>query len=267
MPANVKTETLEVMADCGQLLAVGLLLDVLLFEGTEIIGMVRLAAIAALLIGVLKSQGWLVLLALQASLFFREPQRAEMVFGLVPWLYSLTSLGIVAYTYLGQPFRKRVSKWLVMQAMLALGGAEPTAAQSSQPPSLLPDGLKWVVIQFCAWMTITLIAMLALLRLPISAGARSKWLRSAIENDFTIWPGATLLVLSLLLVIVFREAAWRQMTVAQANLYLRCSFTLDHYRDLNMIVMRRLKNKRVSMSTSAAKQQLVERVAEVPPKS
>lgn len=266
MQSHVKKETLETIADGGQLLAVGLLLDLLLFEGTQVIGLVRLSAMAALLFGVLKSQGWLVLLALQASLFLRAPHRPEMMFGFVPGLYSLTSIGIVAYTYLGQPFRNRVSKWLVLQILIATGGAEPIAVQSIQPQNLRLDGLRLAAIQFGVWMAIIVVAMLALMRLPISAGARSEWLRSAIENDFTIWPGATLLVLSLLLVIVFAEAGWRQMTVAQASLYMRSAFALDHYWDLRMIVLRRLKKKRVLVDASTPKKQLVERVAEVPPK-
>ncbi len=115
-------------------------------------------------------------------------------------------------------------------------------------------------------MVIVLVAMLALLRLPISATARSNWLRNAMENDFTVWPGATLLVLSLLLVIVFMEAGWRQMTGAQASLYMRSSFVLDHYRDLRMIVVRRLKSNAKLVSGRGTRKQLVERVSDVPPK-
>ncbi len=266
MQSPVKTEFFEVIADCGQLLGLGLLLDMLLFEGTQVMGLVRMSAIAALLFAVLNSQGWLVLLALQASLFLREPHRPEMMFGFVPGLYSLTSIGIVAYTYLGQSFRNRVSKWLVMQILIATGGAEPIAVQSSQPQNPRLEGLRLAAIQFGVWMTIIVVAMLALMRLPISAGARSEWLRSAIENDFTIWPGATLLVLSLLLVIVFAEAGWRQMTVAQASLYLRSAIVLDHYWDLRMIVLRRLKKKRALVDANTPKKQLLERVVDVPPK-
>jgi len=244
----------------------GLLLDLLLFEGVEVVGLVRLGVIAAVLVGVLKSHGWLVLLALQVSLFSREPRRTEMMLGLVPWLYGLTSMGLVAYAYLGKPFRNRVSKWIVMQALFALGMEERTASGSSGPQAPSSIWIRFVAIQFLVWMVVTFVAMLALLRLPISATVRSEWLRSAIENDFTVWPGATLLVLTLLLVIVFMEAGWRQMTGAQAKLYMRSSFVIDHYRDLRMIVLRRLKKSKKLASTGVSQKQLVERAVNTPPK-
>ena len=196
----------------------------------------------------------------------REPSRPEMMLGLVPWLYGLTSICLVAYTYLGKPFRNRVSKWMIMQAQLAFGIEERTVSEPSQPLARNANWLPFVAIQIVVWMVITLVAMLALLRLPISATTRSEWLRSAIENDFTVWPGAMLLVLSLLLVIVFVEAGWRQMTRAQAGLYLRSSFVLDHYRDLKLIVVRRLKKNRMLASADIPRKQLVRRVADTPPK-
>jgi hypothetical protein len=256
-----------IIADLAQLFVLGLLLDLLLFEGVEVVGLVRLAVIAALLVAVLKSHGWLVLLALQASLFMREPRRPEMMLGLVPWLYGLTSICLVAYAYLGKPFRNHVSKWLAVQTLFTIGIEERTESEPSQSTGTSTNWIRFLAIQFLVWMVITMVAMLALLRLPISATARSEWLRSAIENNFTVWPGATLLVLALLLVIVFMEAGWRQMTGAQARLYLRSSFILDHYRDLRMIVVRRLKNNKTLARAGVTPKQLVERVANVPPKA
>jgi hypothetical protein len=254
------------VADLAQLLVLGLLLDLLLFEGIEVLGLVRMVVIVAVLVGVLKSHGWLVLFALQASLFMREPSRPEMVLGIVPWLYGLTSICLIAYAYLGRPFRNSVSKWLVTEILLAIGIEERTDSESARSRGSVSNWIRFVAIQFLAWMVIVLVAMLALLRLPISATARSNWLRNAMENENTVWPGATLLVLSLLLVIVFMEAGWRQMTGAQASLYLRSSFVLDHYRDLRMIVVRRLKSNAKLVSGSGTRKQLVERVSDVPPK-
>jgi hypothetical protein len=108
-------------------------------------------------------------------------------------------------------------------------------------------------------MVLIFVSMLALLRLPISSTVRSEWLRSAIEDDFIVWPGATLLVITLLLVIVFREVGWRQMTTAQARLYSRSSLVLDHYRDLRMIVMRQIKKYKKPARPLVPQKQLVER--------
>ena len=239
--SSASREILALVADFAQLLIMGLLLDLLLFEGVEVVGLLRLGVVAAVLIGVLKSHGWLVLLALQVSLLSREPRRTEMMLGLVPWLYGLTSIGLIAYAYLGKPFRNRLSNWMVIQALFAIGIEERTVLGSSGPQAPGPTWIQFIAIQFLVWIVVTFVAMLALLRLPISGTVRSEWLRRAIENDFTVWPGATLLVLTLLLVIVFMEAGWRQMAGAQAKLYMRSWFVLDHYRDLRMFVIRRLK--------------------------
>lgn len=262
----VNSEILELIADAGQILVCGLLLDFLLFEGTEVVGIIRLGATAALLVGVLKSQGWLVLLALQASLFMREPRRPEMMLGLIPLLYGLTSICIIAYAYLGKPFRNRFSRWLVMQVLFALGTGERTVSDPSQSKEPSSNWIQLVAVQFAVWLLITLVAMFTLIRSPISAAVRSEWLRNAIENDFTVWPGATLLVLTLLLVIVFMEAGWRQMSRAQARLYLHSSFVLEHYRDLKMIVLRRLKKASIPAIVGSPPKQLVERAADAPPK-
>ncbi len=242
----VNTEYFVQLADLAQLLVMGLLLDLLLFEGAEIAGLVRLGVVAAVLVGVLKSHGWLLLFALQVSLFSREPRRPDIMLGLVPWLYCLSSIALVGYAYLGKPFRNRVSRWIVAQSRMFLGVEEKNVAQSSTNPPANWRLFQFVGTQFLVWMVITFVAMLALLRLPITTTARSEWFRNATENDFTVWPGASLLVLSLMLVIVFMEASWRQMTGAQAGLYMRSSFMLDHYRDLRMIVVRRLKKKKVA---------------------
>ncbi|MDX1926726.1 MAG: hypothetical protein SFV81_09420 [Pirellulaceae bacterium] len=255
----VRVELLVLAVDLAQLLVVGLVLDWLLFEGLEVLGVIRLGIVALLLVGMLKSQGWLVLFALQVSLLSREPGRPDMSLGLVPWLFSLTSIGIIAYAYLGKPLRSSISKWVVMQALFAFGLDDQSQATRSEAQATSPNWLQYVAVQFVMWMVVIFVSMLALLRLPISSSVRSEWLRSAIENDFIIWPGATLLVLALLMVIVFREVGWRQMTTAQASLYLRSSLVLDHYRDLRMIVLRQIKKNRKQTSTLVPQKQLIER--------
>ncbi len=110
----------------------------LIFEGTEISALIRLGAVSALLVAVIKAQGWLVLFALQTSLFLREPSRPEMEFGLVPWIYGTVSLAIVGYSYLGSSFRNRVSHWIIEQTMFALGvdaRADAKPLQTEAPDS------------------------------------------------------------------------------------------------------------------------------------
>ena len=225
----------------------------------EVLGLVRLGVIAAVLVGMLKSHGWLVLLALQVSLLSREPGRSEMTMGIVPWLFSLTSICIVAYAYLGKPFRTGLSKWIVMHVLFAFGLDDQPTSANSETRETTSNWVQFLTTQFIIWMLVIFVGMLALLRLPISVTVRSEWFRSAVENDFIVWPGATLLIFTLLLIIVFMEAGWRQMTIAQSRLYLRTSFVLDHYRDLRMIVLRQLKRTKKLASKTTPQKQLVER--------
>lgn len=52
---------------------------------------------------------------------------------------------------------------------------------------------------------------------------------------------------------VLSEISWRQMTVAQSRMYLRSTFVKDHYRDLRLIVMRRLKIRRQRLAAMSSK--------------
>ncbi len=251
----------ETVLDACQLLLIGLLLQLLLFEGTEVYWVLRLGVIAALLAAVVKSQGWFVLLALQASLFLREPRRADVAMGLVPVAFCVTVLAIMAYTYLGRSFRSRVSGWIIDQ-MRATPGLGHRQDETVWPSATASSWGRFAVVQLLTWLVVVVVAMVALRRMPISNSMRAEWLKSSIENDYTAWPGASLLVVAVLLVVVFMEAGWRQMTAAQARLYMRSSFMLYHYRDLRMIVLRSLKLRRGAVSAAAAKKRLTERAVD-----
>lgn len=43
------------------------------------------------------------------------------------------------------------------------------------------------------------------------------------------------------LMVLLQYVAWRQLTTAQAGLWLRSGFMTHHFRDLSMIVRRRKK--------------------------
>jgi len=249
---------IETVLDVCQLLVIGLLLQLLLFEGTEVYWMLRLGVIAALLAGVVKSQGWFVLLALQASLFLREPRRPDVVIGLVPVAFCVTVIAIMAYTYLGRSFRRRVSGWIIEQVRAATGFRGGTEESLVGVEASTSWG-RFAVMQLLTWLVVVVVAMVALRRMPISNSMRGEWLKSSIENDYTVWPGASLLVVAVLLIVIFMEAGWRQMTAAQARIYMRSSFMLYHYRDLRMIVLKRLKMKRNAASAAAVKKRLAER--------
>ncbi len=256
----------EMGLELCQLLVIAWLLQLLMFEGTGVHLAFRLGVIAALLAGVVKSQCWFVLLALQASLFLREPRRPEVFFGVVPMVFCVTVIAIVAYTCLGRPFRIRVSSWIVkwLRDATAMGSSKPEGLAIAERSS---SWTWFAVTQLLTWIAVAFVAIVLLGRLPISSAMRSEWLKSSMENESMVWPGAGLLVLAVLLIVVFMEAGWRQMTGAQARLYLRSSLMLYHYRDLRMIVLKRLKLKRAAVSTAAAQKRLSRRDIDAPPRN
>jgi len=69
-------------------------------------------------------------------------------------------------------------------------------------------------------------------------------LRRAVNADPPMIVGAAILVAIVAAWVVISEISWRQMTASQARMYQRSVFVKLHYRDLRMVVMRRLKLRR-----------------------
>ncbi len=255
-----------------QLLMVGLLLDLLLFSGTEAAGLVRLGSIAALLVGVIKGQGWLLVLALQLSLALRESKQTEANLSLGALLYCATALTLIIYTSAGRAFRS----WLAQQITELIVTTFEIPARIVEKQNITPVGtdptaerigwIKFIAIRFVAVVALTSIAMLLMQRLPITNVTRLEWLKSSIANNYMIWPGATMVVIAILLVVLFSEMSWRQMTKGQGRVYLRSTFLIGHLGELRMIAIRRFKAKRAQESVEAMQKRLTERVIDAPPK-
>ena len=242
-------QTRRLLADGIQLLVVGILLEYLLFNGTAIRITLRLIAIVLLLVGVMRSSGWLLLVALQASLFLREPGDAQMTYGISSFLFCLVALALVVYAHSGSNTRRRLSHWFALQVSV-LSGRGPSRRNWGEHQSFhwwKLDVTKAVPAFSLA--AIVLIAALLLIRLPITPHARWEWFQYSAAHEATLWPGANVIVVLLLLVLILREAAWRQMTPAQSRLYLRCTFMLEHHWDLRMIVLRGLRRKKRAGAT------------------
>ena len=105
-------------------------------------------------------------------------------------------------------------------------------------------------------VVVVLLSMLVFTHLPIFSSGREQWWQLSVSSGLTLWPGPTILVLALALIVVAWQNEWRQITPAQARLMLRSTFLSLHYRDLKMVVMRRLR-----LSKSGAAQQSLGRPA------
>ena len=254
-----------VASDILQLALFGLLLNFLLFGGTDIKWLIRGAMIGLIIFTVARHNVWLLLAAIQSSLFLREPQRVAIEHGVDSLLYCLAAIGAIAYASSLLMTRRHLGYWFA-QSLIPLGGEQLAIVNSAIPntdapvdqksgtPSEPQDAIDFghmpnrpaALLTFRALMIVAavLLSMLAFTHLPLSSDARQRWWLRSVDDGFTLWPGPTMLVLAIALVVLVWQSEWRQMTPPQARLMLRSTFLSIHYRDLKMIVTRRLRSSR-----------------------
>jgi hypothetical protein len=235
-----------VLADVVQLAGAGFLLDFLLFGGTEIYLLLRLAALGLLLVTISRSLGWPVLLAVQLSLLIREPSQRNMLQGLGSLVTSLGAIGLVAYACSFKTTRREFRNLFAATLHTAIHGHRttlPARLRAPQHPTL--------AVRAATLVALVLASMLVFVELPVAAPMREQWWQRSIHNGFTLWPGPVVVIVAIALLVLLGYSHWRQMNFAQARLYLRSTFVLYHYRDLKMIVMRRLRAARKAAAKSS----------------
>jgi hypothetical protein len=70
------------------------------------------------------------------------------------------------------------------------------------------------------------------------------WLQWSLANAQVLWPGPSLIVLVIALLIVVNEIAWRRKTPAQHRIYIRSESVRVHYQDLRRIIRQQLAKRR-----------------------
>lgn len=232
-------------ADFIQLAAAGFLLDFLLFGETGVELLPRLVALAGLMLTTLRSLGWPVLLAIQLSLLIREPSNRDMLHGMNSLIMCLAAIGLVAYASSFKTTRREFRNLIAATLHGAIYGNRvhlPSRFEAPKYPTL--------AIRACILIAVVLASMLVFIELPIAAPMRQQWWQQSLMDGLVLWPGPGAIVLALALVIAFWHSQWRPVNRAQASLYLRSTFMHSHYRDLRMIVKRRLKAARSAASQS-----------------
>ncbi|MCA9134545.1 MAG: hypothetical protein KDA45_15350 [Planctomycetales bacterium] len=245
-----------VVGDCLQLLVVGLVLELLLFQGAPQSPVLRLSILGLLLLAVARAQGWCLLVALQANLLLQAPHAGQRLPGVAELLYCLLALGVVAYAYGAPTARPRFSRWMAAQ-VVALGrragersGATTggtTGTRTGHDPAAVSLGgrfLAWGVNWALPLLGSVLLAMMLWTVLPLDPPSQEQLLRRSLARGGSLWPGATLLVLALAGGIVCREIVWRQLTPGQARQVLRAVWMLEFHAELRLFVRQALKVRR-----------------------
>ncbi len=184
----------------------------------------------------------MVLVAVQADLFFREPPRSAALQGVTGMLIVFLIVALLMFINRNRVLLKQAAS----RPLSSVVGLIVTAFRSEitfdsgkavrEIPRMLGATIRAMALLVgCVFVSRVLLGMLPN--------------RRTINNDLRGWmlDESSVLQCSLLLTgmiaawIVCHEISWRQLTRNQARLYLRSVFLTIHHADLRMVVRGRLK--------------------------
>lgn len=236
---------------------VGALLLVLAPEGPWSI---RLLLIALVFVTLKRWAGVLVLMMVQGDLLLREGRSISPMNSFEAVLFVTVVVGVLMFVARSRRRLIEAARGSMIPQLTAMLSGPESEVNVSPPESagvvagrLLAAATRGLLmIVGC----ITL-ARVILARLPKNRDLNGT-LRQVVNLDPSMAGGAILIVSLIAVWAVVSEISWRQMTDAQARMYLRSSFVRAHYRDLRMIVMRRLKQrqKRIAEARTKNKDQI-----------
>lgn len=236
---------------------VGALLLVLAPEGPWSI---RLLLIALVFVTLKRWAGVLVLMMVQGDLLLREGRSISPMNSFEAVLFVTVVVGVLMFVARSRRRLLEAARGSMIPQLTAMLSGTESEVNVSPPESagvvagrLLAAATRGLLmIVGC----ITL-ARVILARLPKNRDLNGT-LRQVVNLDPSMAAGAILIVSLIAVWAVVAEISWRQMTDAQARMYLRSSFVRAHYRDLRMIVMRRLKQrqKRIAEARTKNKDQI-----------
>ncbi len=231
--------------------AVGVLL---MLMAPELPWSIKLFIIALVLLSLKHWGGVLVLLLIQADLFLREGGKFAGLRGAWGIVFVFVVVSVLMFVARHRQLLNQVasgSVFSLLKDIFKLPSRETDPA--SEPPvsplllSMVSSALRGLTLLLCC----TFAARFLLGLLPNSREFHGN-LRGLTEIDPTMSAGVTLVVSVVAAWLVVSEIAWRRLTPAQCRVLLRSVFLKIHYRDLRMIVVRRLK-QRVQLAAAKKK--------------
>ncbi len=235
----------EWLINITHLVVIGLVLWPLLFIESTILFPFQLSLLAALLIAVLSSNSLCVFLALQFSLFFREPRNLDVMEGITAIAYATISIALLMYVSRFRLLREKLVAKPKQQIRIGPRGhaIASAAGTNSMERMHMPSITSWVLRQLSRAIILAVLAQLVIVLPPF---ARNTYLNvqrsSVIESSivYTTWFWIAILAI----VIVAVEMAWRKLTSQQARLYVRAVVANHYFRDLRAITrLRRTRHK------------------------
>ena len=254
-------------ADCvyerpGESLHLGLVLQISVFVVVAALLMllapeapwsIRLLIIALVMLTLKRWGGVLVLMLVQGDLVLREGRDMVILNGSGGVLFVLVVMGVLMFVARQRELLQQIARSSLLQVardFLNSGDApaEPPKEFSVPAMRIFSSVLRGIALLFgCVVVARVVLGMLPTNR-EVTAG-----LRDYVDVDPGLAAGAMLIVSLFAVWIAVSEVSWRQMTAAQARMYLRSAFLKSHYADLRMIVRKRLKVRQQRLTAAKAK--------------
>ncbi len=259
----------HVIEQPGDNLQLGLVLQLSVFAvvGTLLMLLVpeapwapKLLIIALVFLTLKRWGGILVLILVQADLFLREGQQFARLNGPGGVLFVFVVVTVLMFVSRHRLLLQQIAKGSIFSLARQImanpampnpdnkSPAEKTTDSSSETTRMLSAGLRGATLIF----GVVLVSRLLLGMLPANNELTGN-LRELTSQDPELKLATAILISMISGWIVISEIAWRQMSASQSRVYLRSSFLKIHYRDLRMIVMRRLKLRRKRLAAAHSK--------------
>jgi hypothetical protein len=217
---------------------------------------IKLLLIALVFLTLKRWGGVLVLVLVQCDLLLREGLEFPTLTGSGGILFVLTVISVLMFVARQRMLLQQIASNSVFSlareffsptdyasTLSSAGEPEPGPQSANGALRIISSALRGVTLLFVC----VIVARALLLMVPRNRELTGR-LRELVNLDPAMWAATGLLVSLAAIWIVFSEISWRQLTAAQARMYLRSTFVKAHYRDLRMIVMRRINMRKKQLS-------------------
>ncbi len=249
VPANLPTGTQTqapprvwrigyMFGNCVQLVALGLVLNGLLFGEEPVWLSLRLGMIGLILWAIAREHAWAALIPVQISWFLRERPDSFSNIGLLHILTSLAAMLLIVYALRARRLRDQFSATFADGLTGRL--ANVTSPEDSVSMRVL-RGVSGLLLAVVLIFAVLAAVVVILQYLPASFANRRWWFHVTHRNQHVFWPifwgGIGLLML-------LREISWRQLSGRQAGMFLRSELVLEHRREFGSFFRRARKLKK-----------------------
>ncbi len=230
----------QTMSSLLQLTAVGVLIGVLLFQGTELSWSVQALFVILLLLLIGRTSAAPLLVAFQLVLFFRETNSASALFDAGSSLFVLIVLGLLMFLS-----RDQTLKHFTRRSVMELARSLFTGWNvSSTPPDAVPPSSLMPAVHGGMLLAMSvLVSQIVLTQLPFPGEVqRGQSSYEAMRQELATAPMLVTAVVAS--VIVMSWFSWCRLTRGQASLYARSTLVSLLYSDLSLIVRHRIHFRR-----------------------